>query len=669
MVGITSSVGLGSGLDIRGLVDQVVAAESDPGLNRVNRKEARIQARLSALGSFKSALSGFQGSLSSVKGQLDFNAHTAISGDDSIVSVRAAKGAAPGNYSVDVTQLAAAHALTTDSSLGNAQFTSVTDTLGTGTLTFKFGTTTYDPQTDNYTSFVQNPDKGTQTVTITDGSLQGVRDAINDANIGVSASLIFDGSHYRLALNSKDGAASSMEITVADDDGNDTDAAGLSLLAFNGSSTHMSQTVAGQDAKLTLNGVAITNPTNSLTKTISGLTMDLQSVGSTTIDVTTNIGEAQSAIVGFVRGYNDLIKTMNELTAYDPETRQAGALQGEISLLTVRSQIRQIFSEPIVGQEDSPYHILADIGIKLNSSDGTMIIDNGKLEEALRNDPDAVAALFGEQGAPSDPLIKYDSANVNTAQGRYEVNVTQLATQGTLLGSSAANLTITAGSNDTFNFLIDGVSAAVSLTPGTYTSATLATELQTQINGVGAYADAGISVLVTETAGVFSVTSNSYGQSSSVDVTGGNGKTGMFGGAAVATAGVDAAGSIGTTAATAEGQALTATGAAEGLKLLVTGGSVGSRGTITLSRGYAERLDKMLDSMLDSDGTLESINKGIDSQLARLGDDRERLLRQRSSLQARLTKQFVALDSLVGQLRATSDSLASQLASLPKIGR
>ncbi len=668
MVGITSSVGLGSGLDIRGIVEQVVAAESDPGLNRVNRREARIQARLSALGTFKGALSGFQGSLSAVKGQLDFNAHTAVSSDDSVVTVSAAKGATAGKYVLNVTQLSAAHALTTDSTLTNAQFASTSDQLGTGTLTFKFGTTAYDAQTDTYTSFNQNPDKGTQTVTVSDGSLEGVRDAINDANIGVSASIIYDGSYYRLAINGKDGAASSMEVSVADDDGNGTDAAGLSLLAFNNTATNMQQTVAAQDAQLTLNGVAISNPSNALSKTVSGLTMDLQSLGTAVVDVSANVSEPQSAIVKFVKGYNDLIKTMNDLTAYDPETRRAGALQGEISLLTVRSQIRQTFSRPIVGQEDSPYHILADIGIKLNSSDGTMEIDNAKLEEALRTNPQAVAALFGEQGQSTDPLISYSSAKANTVEGRYDINVSQLATQGDYTGSAAANLTITSGTNDTFNFLVDGISAAVSLTPGTYTAAALVTELQTQINGVTAFSEAGKSVVVSETAGVFSVMSMSYGSLSAVDVTGGNGKVGLFGASAVATPGIDAAGSIGSTAATAEGQSLTGTGAAEGLQLSVTGGAVGSRGTLTLSRGYAERLDIILDRMLNSNGTLESINQGIDSQLGRIGDDRTRLLRQRSSLQARLTKQFVALDALVGRLRSTSNSLASQLASLPKIG-
>ncbi len=667
MVGITSSTGLGSGLDIKGIVDQIVSAETAPGLNRIDRKEARIQARLSAIGTFKGALAGLQSSLAGVKGKLDFNTYRATSSDESVAAVTTAKGAASGNYALDVTQLSAAHGLTTDPALANAGFTSENALVGTGTLTFKFGTTVYDPATDSYTSFTQNPDKGTQTVTVTDGSLTGIRDAINGANMGVSASIIYDGTNYRLAINSTHGAASSMEISVSDADGNNTDAAGLSLLAFNASANHMKQTSAGQDAQATLNGIAISSPTNTLASAVSGLSIDLKSVGKTTLSVQADITPAQSAITGFVKGYNDLIQTMNDLTAYDPKTRRAGPLQGEISLLTVRSQLSQILASPIEGRDDTPYRILADIGITLDSSNGTMKIDQTRLEEALKTDPEAVAELFGAQGTTTDSQVEYDASSTATRVGRYDINLTQIASQGTIVGSAAANLTITAGSNDTLTTLVDGVAGAVSLTPGTYTADTLAAELQAQINGLGAYSDAGIAVTVSQSAGILTLTSNRYGSASAVDITGGNGRTGLLGAAPVATTGLDVAGSIGSATATGDGRYLTGDGAASGLKIKVTGGGTGPRGSVTLSRGLAERIDAMLTGLIGTDGTIEDISKGIDDQLQRLGDDRDRLIERRGSLRARLQKQFIALDGLVGQLRATSNNLASQLASIPKI--
>ena len=667
MVGITSSTGLGSGLDIKGIVDQIVSAESTPGLNRINRKESRIQARLSAIGTFKGALSGFQSALSGVRGKLDFNATRATSSNEAVATVTTAKGAASGNYVLDVTQLSAAHSLTTDPTLANAAFKSENDIVGTGTLTFKFGTTVYDAATDSYTSFTQNPDKGTQTVTITDGSLTGIRDAINGAHMGVSASIIYDGTHYRLAITSTHGAASSMEITVSDTDGNDTDAAGLSLLTFNASANHMSQTVAAQDARATLNGIAISSPTDTLTNAVSGLSFDLKSIGSTSITVEADITSAQAAITGFVKGYNDLIKTMNDMTSYDPKTGRAGPLQGEVALLTVRSQLSQILSSPIEGREGTPYRILADIGITLNSGDGTMKIDQARLEEALRQDPEAVAELFGAQGTTTDSQIEYDSSRPATRVGTYDINLTRIASRGTVVGSAAANLTITAGTNDTLTTLIDGIAGSVSLTPGTYTADTLAAELQARINGLGVYADAGIAVTVSQSAGVLTVTSNRYGSASSVDITGGNGRAGLLGSAPVVTAGQDVAGSIGSVTASGDGQYLTGEGGATGLRIRVTGGATGPRGSVTLSRGFAERIDDMLTGLIGSDGTIDDISKGIDKQLERLADDRDRLVRRRRSLRARLQKQFIALDGLVGQLRATSNNLASQLASIPKI--
>lgn len=109
--------------------------------------------------------------------------------------------AAPGRYQIGLSGLATEHKLATDPvSQEGARFTAATDSVGTGTLTFRFGTTDYDGETDTYNSFAQNAEQPTYTVEIKDGSLQGIRDAINGAEMGVTASIIFDGTYQRLTL-------------------------------------------------------------------------------------------------------------------------------------------------------------------------------------------------------------------------------------------------------------------------------------------------------------------------------------------------------------------------------------------------------------------------------------------------------------------------------------
>ena len=206
-----STPGIGTGLDINGLLEQIVAAEREPTENRLNRKEANIQAEITAYGALKGSLSSFQSSLSSLKNISSFSSNKASVSNEDLLSATASNIAQPGSYSVEVSKLADAH------SIASVAFDNIEDTIGTGTLTFKFGTTTYDSGTDAYTSFFENTERSSESIDITNANntVQGLRDAINDANIGVSATIVDDGSGYRLLLTSDQaGFDNSLEITV-----------------------------------------------------------------------------------------------------------------------------------------------------------------------------------------------------------------------------------------------------------------------------------------------------------------------------------------------------------------------------------------------------------------------------------------------------------------------
>lgn len=669
MASITSP-GIGSGLDINSLVSKLVDAEKTPQTTRLDTKEAELQARLSAFGTLKGALSSLQTSLSGLTSLSTYRGRTATSSDTDVLTATAGTTAAAGNYRISLDALATEHKLATDPvSQQNARFKAVTDIVGTGTLTFKFGTTAYNASTDTYTSFNQNAAQPTYTVEIKDGSLQGIRDAINGADMGITASIIFDGTYQRLALSAdKTGAANSLEITAADNDGNNADAAGLSLFAFNASATNMVQTQAAQDVSgLTIDGIAVSSASNTLTDVINGLTVKLLDAGSSTLTVAYNKDSVSAAVSSFVDKYNGLISTMRDLSSYNADTGEAGLLNGDGVLRNVESQVRRVFSNVVTGL-NGPYRQLADIGITRSSSDGTLVLDNAKLQTAIDNNFDAIAGMFTAFGSSTDSLIQYQSSTDVTRAGNYDINITRLATQGKFTGSQAAGLTVTAGVNDTLTVSIDGVSTNITLSAKTYASTTaLAAELQSRLNANEDLQDAGVTVKVAESAGVLTLTSDSYGSESKVSIPGGNARNGLFGLAPVSLDGVDVAGTIGGVAAVGDGQKLTGQGVALGLQLMVVGGVTGNRGNVTFSRGYAEQLNNVLDQLLLEDGIFGSVTDGINRSLENIDTQRAQVEARSQAYEERIRAQFTAMDILVAQLNSTSDYLTQQLESLSNI--
>lgn len=659
-----SSPGVGSNLDVNSIVSQLMSIERQP-LTALDRKEAGYQAKLSAYGTLKGALSSFQNSVRALSDVSKFQSVKATPADATVLGASASSIAVPGAYSVEVTKIAQSQKLV---ATGQA---STTAAIGTGTLTFDFGTIsggTFNAETGKYTgaAFTSNG-AGVKTVTIdaSNNSLAGIRDAINSANIGVSATIVNDGgtSPYRLALTSTSiGKTNSIKISAAGD-------APLStLLAHDPAATqNLSETATAQNAEFKVDGVAVSKTSNSISDVIQGVTLSLLKTNAgapTVVTVARDTASVTTAVNAFVKAYNDVNKTLGDLSAYNATTQQAAILQGDSSVRSIQSQIRNTLTSTLAGIGGS-YTTLSQIGVSFQK-DGTLAVDSTKLQSAIGTNFNDIASLFAVTGKASDSLVSYSSGTANTKPGAYALAVSQLATQGNVVGSAAAGLTID-GTNDSLSVTVDGVSATVTLAAGTYTAAALATEVQSKINGASAFATAGISVAVTQTAGTMTLTSNRYGSASNASVAG-NGAANLLGATPTATAGVDVAGTINGVAATGSGQYLTgATGIdAEGLKVLVSGGALGSRGTVNYSQGYAYKLDKQADSLLSSTGPISSRTDGINQTIKDIGSRREVLNRRIANIEKRYRAQFTALDTMISSMTKTSNFLSQQLASLPK---
>ncbi|MGD8644783.1 MAG: flagellar filament capping protein FliD [Chromatiales bacterium] len=381
MASITS-LGIGSGLDIKGLVEQLVAAERAPVERRLSLREVELQAELSAFGSLKSSLSALENSLDALSTAAA--GRRVSSSDATLITGSVTDDAAEGVYNIEVSSLARAQSLASDT------FTDPTDTVGTGTLTLTVG-----GDSENAVDIVIDANNNT---------LEGVRDAINAADTGAQASIVNDGNGYRLLISAEaTGTANAVELTVADDDGSLIDGSGLSVLAYDASIQNMTQTAAPTNAALTINGLPITSSTNVLSDVISGLTITLkgETAGSSvSLAVSEDLGPVRSALNGFVSAYNELAQVVDQVTAFNPDTGERGVLLGDSLTRGIESQLRLALSGTY-GAEGSGYQSLVNLGVS-TGEDGRLSIDPERLSDALEADVDGVLVLLQGFGAAFD---------------------------------------------------------------------------------------------------------------------------------------------------------------------------------------------------------------------------------------------------------------------------
>ena len=666
MAGIQAP-GIGSNLDINSIVTQLIEAEKAPTEKRLANEEALVQARLSTFGIVKSAVSDFQTAIRSLASVSAFQSKTASVANESLFSASVSNAAKAGHYSIEVEQLAQAQ------KLASKTFSNTTDAVGTGTLHIQFGS--YDSVSNQFT---ENTDRQAVDIVIgpENNSLQGIRDAINNADADVTASILNDGTGERLVLSSPSGEKNSLKITVSDDVGSNTDDVGLSQLAFDptavvGDGKNLEQTLEVKNASIWVDGIKVTRETNQVTGVLAGVTLDLKEIapGSpTTLTISENKSSIKESVQAFVDNFNALKGVLNKATKYDAEQQKASLLTGDSAIRSMNTQMQRIMGDVVQGLAGD-IRSLADIGIT-TARDGTLLLDSTRLDNALTNNIDNFAALFATTGRTTDSLVSYVRAGNATKVGEYAINVTQLATQASYSNTIGAGPFTIGADNDTFKLKVDGVqSGLITLNQQAgLTGEQLALDLQNQINADESLKNAGRSVLVLfdNVSGNLTINSSRYGSESSIEVTeidtnssaiGLTIKSGMTG--------QDIAGTIGGQAAIGLGTRLTGTGDAEGLQIDVPGGVIGARGTVSYSKGVAQQLNTLIDGFLASDGVLTQRINDFNERIDSIAEKRTRLNERLDSLETRLRAQFLAMDTMVGQMRATSDFLTSQLAGLP----
>lgn len=402
-----SSLGIGSGLQLNDILDSLTTAEK-ASLKPISTQQSAYTAKLSAYGTLKSALTTFQTANTALSKADLFSASKASTASTSFSATTSA-GAVAGKYSINVTQLASAQTLTAGVQSDNKTAIASADS----TITFQPAGADAKPVTI--------------TLAAGDSSLTGIRDAINKADAGVTASIIKTGEGaYRLSMTStKTGADQAMTISVSGD------SALESYLATSGG--NLTESVAAKNAELTVNNVAIESSSNNISDALEGITLNLSAVtaGNQTLTITEDREKASTAISAWVDAYNALQDSFTSLTKYteveagaETQDSKNGALLGDSTLRTIQTQMKGLLTN---SDSASTYKTLAQIGVTSNPTSGKLELDKTKLDAALAKDPDGVKEMIIGDGKATGITTQIDT---NITGWLSKTGILQAATDG-----------------------------------------------------------------------------------------------------------------------------------------------------------------------------------------------------------------------------------------------
>jgi flagellar hook-associated protein 2 len=367
-MGISFS-GVSTGADWTSIISDLLEVESNR-LYALQEREAEIDEQISDYGRVRSAIDVFMGAMEDLTDESSLAGFSGSSTDESVATVSADSSAAISTYDIDVTQLAS------QDKIASSAYADTATAVGTGTLSITVNGETMD-----------------LTVDAGNNTLSGLQAAINSAsdNPGVTASILNETGGSRLILTSNDtGLDNAITISFADDDGNDTDASGLSMLFYIGAGDdgYAEQVASAQNALLTIDGFDIESASNTVSDAVTGVTLNLFDVGSATVSIERDNTEIEEKVSQFVASYNLL---MDELDNF-----QEGSLSNDSGLRHMEQGFVDILAQ--AASIDGSDRYLFEIGIERDRY-GRLSLDSDVLADALADDFSMVTQLFGDDTA------------------------------------------------------------------------------------------------------------------------------------------------------------------------------------------------------------------------------------------------------------------------------
>lgn len=317
--------------------------------------------------------------------------HTTTSSDSDKITATASNSATASIHTLSVSQLAThdTHILGDDSMTAGSGVSSSTDTLvDSGTtasnITFTYNGTTYGTGAATTTA-------GFSAAELSGKSLSDIASAINGIDYGteegVSASVLYDGSRYRLVLTANDSGQNSGAARISVDN--------TTSLTFTtaGTLSSFKNTVAGHDASFNIDGVDATSTSNSVTEVLTGVTLQLKSVTTTGVSITVadDTDALKNTLNSFVESYNAVIDYIG--------SNKDGLLSGSSLARSVISQLRSVLNTRTSrsdgsGGHLSPYSTLSELGLRTDAKSGKISFNGASLDAAISSDFNVITSMF-----------------------------------------------------------------------------------------------------------------------------------------------------------------------------------------------------------------------------------------------------------------------------------
>ncbi|MBK1641930.1 flagellar hook protein [Chromatium okenii] len=501
---IVSTLGAGSGIDIKNLVTQLTAIERAPRQDRIDTKQKTYDAQISGYGKLKSALDTLKTAIGELGNTSLFNARTVnVPDSEAITANKVSAGAQIGNYSIDVLKVASAQSLATE-----AQDERDSALNATGTMTINFGAWTYssvnpaDPLDTSdpldQPAFTANTEREALSIAVTaTDSLDSIAAKINEADAGVQASVLKVDDKYQLLLTAPSGEKNALQVSVSDPSLN-----GFSFTKDN--HAEVTQTQRASDAQVKVNGLTVTREDNTMDDVITGLNFTVNNISTASLNfsITADKDSAKESVQDFVAAYNVFQKTSHDLVSYyrdEDNNLVRGELAGDISARSMIDQLRTLIGGAVPGLASGGFTALTNVGIR-TERDGSLTINNTEFNDAFTNHFNLVGELFASKATSANSAVTVNQGTFasSAVAGNYEVAITRDPTQGQTVGNAVTDVfpkTIASGDGYTFKMNVDGVfSNSIELT-GTYASVEeLRLGLQLSINSDSKLKAAGVGV-------------------------------------------------------------------------------------------------------------------------------------------------------------------------------
>ena len=473
---ILTKLNVGSGMNNSEIITSLVDAERIPALDRIEKNESSTKNKISAYGVLKSDISAFRDIIRNIQSS---NAASHVGSSSNTTIAKFSTTGTTGSDNIDsslvVSSLATTHTLVTGA------YNNSGSTVGEGSLTIDFGTwSTTSSANDTFTA---NSNSAITVTTSASTTLTQLRDSINNATDNAEASILYNGTGYVLVIKGESGASNEVRVTPS----GGSSATLTNNFSYTASTKNLTQTVDGTDASFTVDGIAMTRSTNTISDLYNGYTLELEATSSSAINIssTQNLDNISALLSNFIDAYNAIYLNITEMTgAAFSEDESTGPLAGDSLARSIQRELRSYSTKSLSGYEGGPYS-MSLLGVQTNR-DGSLGLNTNVLKNSFAVAPKIVDAIFKNQLISDNAEVEVTSIGTNTEPGSYVITKTGSDYFIDGVQMTANGTSYTSGSGDSNGMVMNIASSDVS-SANIYYGKSLMTKIDTSLSNFLAF--------------------------------------------------------------------------------------------------------------------------------------------------------------------------------------